>query len=236
LEEREKQVFVLIEYQGSYNIGAFIRASNKYVLVPPDLEDKYVTAIERVMNAPVYKLEIMESPLLGLYVVGNSHGVILPHDASDDDVKLFKETLNLPVERVKFVGYENALANIFLVNDKGGVVHSKFFERNKENIKIIEDVLDIEIVPHDFSFDVVGSACVATNKGCLCHPLMKEDELCVISDVLKVNAIAQGSVNMGMGFIGIGMVANDSGIIAGLKTTGIELSRAYTVLVLGRTI
>jgi translation initiation factor 6 len=116
----------------------------------------------------------------------------------------------------------NALGNLILANDNGGIVSPSL---SKKGIKDIEDILDIDVEKRKISgFKTVGSVGVATNKGALIHPLVKEKELEWIESVLKVEADI-GTVNRGTGFVRTGIVANSKGVLVGEETTGPEIMR-----------
>jgi translation initiation factor 6 len=67
-------------------------------------------------------------------------------------------------------------------------------------------------------------AAVVTNKGCLCHPKIDEEELQQLESLFHVKAMI-GTVNHGFPMIGSGLVANDHGALIGKMTTGIEMGR-----------
>ena len=65
---------------------------------------------------------------------------------------------------------------------------------------------------------------VVTNKGCLCHPKVSDDEKNQLEALFDVEVMI-GTVNHGIPLIGSGLVANSNGAIIGNLTTGIELGR-----------
>ena len=72
-------------------------------------------------------------------------------------------------------------------------------------------------------------AAVVTNKGCLCHPKITEEEKQHLEDLFEVNVMI-GTVNHGYPMIGSGLVANTKGAIIGNRTTGIEMGRIEEAL------
>ena len=75
----------------------------------------------------------------------------------------------------------------------------------------------------------VGMAAVATNKGLLCHPKIKEKEKEKLETIFDVPVMI-GTVCHGTPNIGAGVVANNHGAITGSHTTGIELGRIEEAL------
>ena len=74
----------------------------------------------------------------------------------------------------------------------------------------------------------VGMAGHATNKGILVHPRANDTEIAALERVVDL-PIGLGSVNMGTGLVGTGLLANSKGYIAGSATTGFELGRIEEV-------
>lgn len=221
----------ITEFMGSYNIGAFGFATDKYAILGPGFREKDVKVMENVLKVPVYTFTIDEEPLVGTYAKGNSFGLLLPHNVRDHEFKKFKEVFeDVEVEVLELRTYENALGNIILANDKGAIVNEDIYKRNRKSMQVIEDVLNVEVVPVNFSTPVIGSMVVVNNKGGLVSPLLGDEELNVIKDVLKLEKIGKGTGNMGSAIIGACYIVNSNGIIAGLKTTGLELQRAFEIL------
>jgi translation initiation factor 6 len=69
----------------------------------------------------------------------------------------------------------------------------------------------------------------ATNRGILVHPRANDTEIASIERVVDL-PVGLGSVNMGSGLVGTGLLANSKGYLAGSATTGIELGRIEEVL------
>ena len=221
----------ITEFMGSYNIGAFGFATDKYAILGPGFREKDVKAVRNVLRVPVYTFTIDEEPLVGTYARGNSFGLLLPHNVRDHELKSFKEVFeDVEVEVLELKTYENALGNIILANDKGAVVDEDIYKKNKKGMQVIEDILNVEIVPVNFSTSVIGSMAVVNNRGGLASPLLGDEELNVIKDALKLEKIGKGTGNMGSAIIGACYIVNSNGIIAGLKTTGLELQRAFELL------
>jgi len=67
-------------------------------------------------------------------------------------------------------------------------------------------------------------AAVASARGIMVHPRTTRHELAGLESLSDL-PIGTGSVNMGSGLVGTGLVANSRGYMAGLETTGFELGR-----------
>jgi hypothetical protein len=81
---------------------------------------------------------------------------------------------------------------------------------------------------HCFWFDEAGMAGVATNKGVIVHPRATERQIAQLEEVARV-PVGTGSINMGGGLVGTGLLANEHGYLAGNATSGFELGRIEDV-------
>ena len=202
-------------YQGNENIGLFLTATDKYVIVPDDSIDVSSLGVKRVFS------RVYETSLIGLFFAGNSKCLLVPSGMEDEEIDNLK--LNLPdgVKLHVLYSKENALGNLILTNDKvtfiSPVLESKKNEIGKAlGTKIY--VLDIEdrVLPAVFF--------VLTNKGFLCSNDVEEKYIKFVEEESGLKG-DYGSVNFGSIFLKAGLVANSNMYIAGGRTTGPETSR-----------
>ena len=159
-------------------------------------------------------------------MVLNNHGILLPRTSSPEEIaNLRKHTdLNVKILDTK----HNALGNLICVNDKGGIV-SPIIE--KEYIKEIKDVLDIEVMQKKVAgYHQVGAVMQANNLGGVIHPETDEEDIKKFSNILGVN-IEPSTINGGTPFVSSGMLVNNNAIVVGNLTNGPEimmLTRAFT--------
>jgi translation initiation factor 6 len=158
------------------------------------------------------------SVLSGALVCANSIGMIVPIAIREEELAQIKTvyTGNITIMETK----KTAFGNLILVNDKGAVVDPRF----KENeIKKISEALGVEAVPSEIAgLPYVGSLAVATNKGVLAHPMLKDEERKILEAVFKV-PVDVGTVNCGIPYVGTGLLANSHAAVAGSMTTGPEM-------------
>lgn len=218
-------VVIRVNFNGNPNLGVYAIATDKYVLVRFDLYQKTLNRLKDTFKTPVLKTKIAESSIIGVFAVGNSNGILVPYFTLESEINTLKKELGVIVEKVP--SKMTALGNIILANDKGAVAHP---ELERKAIKVIEDVLDVEVVCGKiYRLPLVGSMSVATNKGAIVHPMASDEELGWLSSVLKV-PVDIGTVNHGSPFVGAGMIANSHGAATGLPTTGPELLRIERAL------
>lgn len=215
---------MLCDYYGNAWIGLFIKTNKDITLVPKDASEKLCDNLGQSLKTEVIKTFIAGSNLIGLYTVMNSKGIVLPNIAEAEEVEaLKKHGLNVYLSKEGL----NAHGNNIVANDRIGFVSRNISTSERLNI---EDALDIELTETSIAgYATVGSTCVATNKGFLVHYGSSESEFEGISAALKLSG-EKGSVNMGVGFIAAGLVANENGYVAGSLTSGFELGRIHSAL------
>ena len=212
-------------YRGP-NIGIFTNVNDKFVFVPNGFAKTKAENLARYLQAEYLITPVANTRLLGILMVLNNHGMLLPRTSSPDEIaNLRKHTdLNVKILDTKY----NALGNLICVNDKGGIV-SPIIE--KEYVKEIEDVLDIEVMQKKVAgYHQVGAVMEANNLGSVIHPETDEEDLKIFSNILGVN-VEPATINGGTPFISSGMLANNNAIVVGNLTNGPEimmLTRAFT--------
>ena len=212
-------------YRGP-NIGIFTSVNDKFVFVPNGFAKTKAENLAEYLQTEYLVTPIANTRLLGILMVLNNHGMLLPRTSSPDEIaNLRKHTdLNVKILDTKY----NALGNLICVNDKGGIV-SPIIE--KEYVKEIEDVLDIEVMQKKVAgYHQVGAVMEANNLGSVIHPETDEEDLKIFSNILGVN-VEPATINGGTPFISSGMLANNNAIVVGSLTNGPEimtLTRAFT--------
>ncbi|HIQ50278.1 MAG TPA: translation initiation factor IF-6 [Nanoarchaeota archaeon] len=207
--------FKKININGDPNIGLRGFATDSYALIGCEIPEV------SILKTEIYIIKIAQTELSGIFAAGNSNGVILPKIAEKNEIAQLKNLdLNILILDTK----ETAIGNLILCNDKGCVISPLL----KNNLKEIESCLGCEtIVSTIAGLSITGSCGIATNKGCLLHRDVKEEEAELIEDVLKVK-VDIGSVG-GSPFVKSGIIANSYGLLIGDHATGPELERIFEV-------
>lgn len=216
-----------LSIRGNPNIGAYIQATDSYVLLPPDMDQKDLKLISEVLGVErVVETTVLSTRLLGTLTAGNSAGLLLPRGVSEEERRRISESLgdiNISVLDAR----ENALGNLIAASDKAAVVYPKL---EKEAIRQISDVLGVEAVPMMIcGSGVVGSMLVVTRRGGIVCSDAVEEEIRALRELFKV-PVLQGTVNFGVSLIRVGLVANSYGAIVGEETTGPEIARIQLAL------
>lgn len=218
-------MFKRLDPYGNGSVGVYVRATATHLFVPPGLTEQNVADFEEAFSLPSTPLTLGGSTLLGSLMAANSHGALVADSASDAEVAILKDA-GLNVQRLQHARL-NATGNNILVNDHAALAHP---ELSKKTLALIEDTLGVPVAQRAIAdVPTVGTACVATNNGFMAHPLASEDDIAFLKDHFGVNGRI-GTVNHGHGFVGAGMAANQTGVVTGTKTTGIELGRIEEAL------
>lgn len=203
-------------FLGNTHIGLFSLATENFVFYPPTSSEKFVKQLE-ILGGERVRAGICDSELLGLYICANSNGAVLPKDSGEEEKKVF-EKLGLCVHVLR--DRRNAVGNNMCANDYGMIINSRLPE---VEVRKIEECLKVKATRCTLAgYEAVGSVCVATNKGFLACPDISEKEFGIVEGALCVKG-GSGTVNMGVGFPRLGIIANSRGCVLGEKTSGYEM-------------
>ena len=209
----------------SPNVGIFAKSNDKLVLLPHGYAETKLKKITEILDTEPLFVSIAGNRIIGPMVVLNNNGMILPSTASDDELVYLKRITGLNVAKLN--SKYTAVGNLISTNDKGAIVSPLF--KNELDTQI-SDVLGVE--SHTMSianFNQTGSVVVPTNNGAAVHPKATEEEVQIISSVLKVE-VEPLTINGGIPYLSSGIVWNSKSLIVGSLTTGPELimlSRAF---------
>jgi len=208
------------------NIGIFTNVNDKFVFIPNGFAETKAENLANYLQTEYIMTPVANTRLLGVLMVLNNHGILLPRTSSPEEITNLQKSTGLNVKILDTK--HNALGNLICVNDKGGIV-SPLVE--KEFIKEIEDVLDIEVTQKRVAgYDQVGAVMEANNLGGVVHPETDEEDIKNFSNILGVS-IEPATINGGIPFVSSGMLANSHAVVVGNLTNGPEimmLTRAFT--------
>lgn len=215
----------LSRYAGNPNIAVFAAASESLALIAADASPEFVRTVEEALGVESVLLSVGGSFVVGSLTAMNSNGIVVSGLAADDEVARIPG--KVPVYRLD--DRLNAAGNNILANDNGAIVSPEYPE---SAVRAIGEALGVEAVSSSIAgISTVGSVCTATNKGCACHMDASDEEIVLIKDVLKVEAV-RTTVNHGVRAVGAGILANSKGAVVGDESTPIELGRVEDALVL----
>jgi len=203
---------------GSASIGVYSLATENIVVLPKIVPLKKAERIAEWLKVKLVHTSIAGSVLAGAFACANSNGILLPNSVRDEELALLSSFFNGNVKVMET--RKTAYGNLVLANDFGAVVDPRIKE---PQLLQIGETLNVEAVPSEIAgLPYVGSLAVATNKGVLTHPLLKDDERKVLESVFKV-PVDVGTVNCGIPYVGTGLLANSRAAVAGSMTSGPEM-------------
>ena len=213
-----------LDFNGSSNLGAFCRVTDHWLLQALSNEPTR-QALESLFGMRPVVASLGQSTLVGILTVGNANGLLVPHYTLEEELEALRESLELPV--VPLDSRLTALGNLILTNDRAALISPEF---TADEVQVIRDTLGVEVEARTIAgSDLVGSYCVVTNRGLLAHPQVTEEELEELSDFFGVRADV-GTINCGVPYVSIGLLANTKAAAAGYETTGPELMRISEIL------
>lgn len=215
---------------GNPFIGMFARCSDRAVLVPRAAPEKFVAKCRSALGVEAHHVGVAGSNLIGLFSAMNSNGVVLTGLAYREEAHEIKKALGINVVQLK--GRLTAVGNGVLANDKAALVNPAM---SAADARRIGDCLGVEVLKRDIAgLQNVGSAAVVTNRGLLVHGEVDDKEMEELEGIFGVKG-SSGTANMGMQFVGLCLIANSRGYVAGEKTSGFEMARIDEALgMLGR--
>jgi len=222
---KSKRKHVLVtNFNSNPNVGLYIYANDKYCLFGNDVPEKLLKEIEEVLDVPLIPMSVAGTSLLGVFLSGNKNCLLIPKIAFSTELAVLdKHKIKYKVIDTKLT----CLGNNIICNDKGCVVSDDYGERE---LKMFKDSLKVNVVRAKIAeLSTLGSLAVHTKKGLLCHHEILEHEAELLKKVLKVE-IFTGTVNMGVPFIGSGIVCNNKGFIIGDASGGPEIVNADEAL------
>jgi len=204
---------------GNPNIGAFLFATDKFALAPPDIPRKFEEEMSSTLRVPLYKTTICGSVLLGIFITGNSKGLLVPHNAKEDEISFIESSVSIPV--VQYNGKKNALGNMVLVNDSVAAVG---VGADPELKSLLSKTLGVEVYEVNIAgLSLPGVCAVTNNKAMLCHPQTTDEEVKKLEEIFNI-PVNISTVNCGYPYLRVGMLANSYGVVVGEATTGPEMA------------
>jgi translation initiation factor 6 len=215
---------IVTNFNSNPNIGLYGYANDKYCLLGTEIPEDIAKDIGEVLDVPIIRMNIAGTSLLGVFLSGNNNCLLVPKIAFSNEL----ETLDKHKIKYKVIDTKlTCLGNNIICNDKGCVVSSEYGEKE---IKIFKEALKVSIVKAKIAgLSTLGSLAVHTKNGLLCHHEVLEHEADLLRKTLKVE-IYTGTVNMGVPFIGSGILCNNNGFIIGDASGGPEIVNADETL------
>lgn len=215
---------LITSFNSNPNVGLYGYATDKYCLIGSEVPEKLYPKIEEVFAVKCIPFTIAGTSLIGVFVAGNKNCLLVPKIAFQHELAILdKHKIRYKVIDTKLT----CLGNNMICNDAGCIVSNEYGERE---IKQFKDALKVDVVRAKIArLNTLGSLAVHSKKHMLCHHEIMEDEAGLIERLLDVT-ISTGTVNMGVPFIGSGILCNGKGFIIGDHSGGPEIINADEAL------
>jgi len=209
-------------FTGDPNIGVFARVAGDIAVIPPESPEEFRAAVAEALDVELVVSTIQGSSIVGSLVAGNSRGLVVSGLATESERAVLAEYRKiLPLSETM-----NAAGNVIMANDTFAAVHP---DLPVDIASQIGEFLGVEVIHLTLGgVRTIGMAGVATNKGVIVHPRATAQEIARLEAVAKV-PVGTGTINMGSGLVGTGLLVNDKGYLAGNATSGFELGRVEDV-------
>ena len=208
----------LIDIYRSPNIGVFLKANERTLLVPKGLAPTKTERLSRDLEVNAVPASIGESRLLGPLIAMNGNGALVSRLAEQGEMAEISRGAGINVARLE--SRFTSAGNLVAANDKLALVSPILEPRVAQQVR---DVLGTEVEMMAMGeFYQVGALVVATNNGAAVFPGLPESEVSRLGELLGVDAYPT-SVNRGVPFVASGLVANTRNAVVGSQTTGPEL-------------
>ena len=208
----------LLDVYRSPNIGIFMRANDRHLLVPKGLAQTKSDKLCESLQVAAVPASIGESRLLGALSSMNGNGVLVSRLAEDAEIAEISSATGLNVSRLN--SKLTAVGNLVVANDRRALASPAL---DAAALAQVRDVLGAEVETAPIGeYHQVGSLVVATNSGAAVYPGLDEAEVGRLGTMLGVEAYPT-SVNGGVPYVASGLVANSKNAVAGSLTTGPEL-------------
>lgn len=211
-----------ITFGGDPNIGVFARVLGDIAIIPPESPEDFKAAVKAALDVTLVETTVQGSAIIGSLVAGNSRGMVVSGLATEEEIDILSEHR----EVLLLTESMNAAGNVIMANDSFAAVHPDMPADLREAIGEFLGVETIALVLGGVK--TVGMAGVATNKGVIVHPRATDRQIEQLEKIAQV-PVGTGSVNMGSGLVGTGLLVNEKGYIAGNATSGFELGRIEDV-------
>lgn len=207
--------------RGSDYTGVFCTATDKLVFAPRNLTKKEHDILSATLHSEILEVGLADSNLVGILMKANSNGVVLSNLVSEEEAAALRGRLDGMNVGILKSGM-NAIGSNILANDKIAIVNEEY---SGHEMGQIGDILGVEVVKSIIGgFRTVGANNILTNSGLVINNRATDLEQKEWEGMTGFKTI-RTTANTGGLAVGLSVVVNSKGVVAGESTTGFELNR-----------
>ena len=211
-----------ISFGGDPSIGVFSRVFDDLAVIPPTAPAEFVAAVKDNLDVEIVTTTIQGCEIIGSLLCGNSRGFVVSGLATVDEIGILKEYGDIYL----LTHTMNAAGNVIMANGSIAVVHP---DMPADMAREIGEFLGTKVLHLSLGgLKTVGMAGVATERGIMVPPRSTGHEIRMLEEASGI-PVGTGSVGMGSGLVGAGLLVNRNGYLAGSGTTGFELGRVEDI-------
>ncbi|MEM0000744.1 MAG: translation initiation factor IF-6 [Desulfurococcaceae archaeon] len=145
----------------------------------------------------ITRMSFFGNPNIGVYAYANDKLLVLPPGLGKDDIEEMTSVLEVVVVEARIAG--TILNGVFVAGNSNAVLLPHIvFEEELEGIRkaIAESGLDLEVAVLESKYTALGNILLCNNHGCIVSPLIEEQEIKRVADILGVEVFKARLVNM----------------------------------------
>ncbi|MEM4598211.1 MAG: translation initiation factor IF-6 [Candidatus Diapherotrites archaeon] len=201
-------------------VGVFIALTENVALVPSSILPKEEQKLKKTFDVEIIKAKLSDSSLLGVLCSGIGDKFVVSELALDSEVEHL-ESIGLKIKRIEGT---TAIGNLIRANSKGGIASMAL---TKEQLSSIEAFFGIKFYQTKVaSLDIVGSCTIASDRGFVVNPNVKQKEFEILKKAFGTDGIAC-TMNYGDRFVGNSAIMNSKAMLLGDRTTTYEILRIH---------
>jgi len=163
---------------GSASLGVYSLVTDRFFIAPSSVPFRKAEKLSEWLKVKLMSTSIGGSVLVGALACANSKGILLPSFIRGEELEVIQRLFegNIAIMETKKTAY----GNLVLANDHGAIVDPRL---KTAELQKISETLGVEVARGEIAgLPYVGSLAVATNKGVLAHPLLKDLERKILED------------------------------------------------------
>ncbi len=214
-----------LNIKGSSYLGAYATATDKNVFIGRGVTHHALNAVCAALDVKPIEFSIADTDMIGVFARANSNGIVLSGMIEEREVAELKRQSDINICVLK--SSLNAVGNNILANDRVAIVNPDY---DSVAAKAIGDALGVEVLREIIGgFKTTGASNILTNKGLIINNRATDQQKEKVDKATGFQS-ESSTANTGSLSIGLGVLANSNGIVAGDETTGYELARIMQAL------